>query len=175
LTYKILGSLIRICQHIHIICQHIVIRTGGGLKIQVKSDTLEFLGFLGVFVPAKDLKGNYLMNWWGEMMFSVPDGMHRCVELVFLLFLVKHNYVLTLSKVKAYCEDPTLAEEHFACRGRFLNIDISTEKGQEKCVSIGSVANQTSSVVAKESLGTKIKLLIEVFFSYIFFCFLITM
>jgi hypothetical protein len=79
--------------------------------------------------------------------------------------------VLTLSKVKAYCEDPTQAEDNFACRGRFLNIDICTEKGQERCIQIGSVANQTSGVVAKESLGTKIKLFVEVFLSYIFFCF----
>jgi hypothetical protein len=36
-----------------------------------------------VFVPAMDKNGKYLKNWWGELKFSVPDGMHRCVELVF--------------------------------------------------------------------------------------------
>jgi hypothetical protein len=105
-------------------------------------------GFMGTFVPARDDTGCYMVNEWGELKFSAPDGMHRCVEVL-----------------KSYCENPDSPYQDFFCRGNWRpELDVSKSAGREYCIKLGSEANDKSGVVCTESLGTKIELFRNVCF-----------
>jgi hypothetical protein len=65
------------------ICQHIPQYAGMSVSF---SQLIVLTETPGVFCLAKDERGDYLVNRWGEQKFTCLDGLHRCVVMVSISF-----------------------------------------------------------------------------------------